>query len=157
MGAQKGQQAVELLLAFSTALAIFITFYALFSQQYGESSNRHVQAQGIGVADHIAAEINEAARAGDGYVRRITYAQDLFGVENYSIVVNNVSGSVDVALVFFTNKEFDYSSPTITRAIQGEARYTDTPRNGFYIEASRGYAYLENRNGTVFVTQMRVG
>lgn len=159
MRLRKGQQSVELLLAFSAALAIFITFYALFAQQYGEGARREVQAEGVSIADGIASEIGEAARAGDGYSRRFTYPQDLFGVQNYSLIVNNVSGTVDLTIVFFANKEFNYSSPVITRAIQGEQRYAT--QNGFWMvdstkEIPRGYAYAENRNGTVFITQMRV-
>jgi len=150
----RGQQGVELLVIFATALAIFIIFYALFAQQYSESAKKRAQVEAVNLADRFAEEINIAARAGDGYERRITYPRTIAGAEEYSLEINNASGSVDVAVVLGPGNIFYYSSPTLTRNITGESMYA-SPR-GFYVEITRGYAFIENRNGEIVVRQLRV-
>jgi len=151
----RGQQGIELLVIFATALALFVIFYAIFAQQYSESTNRLAEAEAVSLADRFAEEINIAARAGDGYERVVVYPRTIAGAKAYSLEVNNVSGSVDLTVVMGHDSMFYYSSPTLTRNITGERMYSSP--NGFYIEVARGYAFIENRNGEIVITQLRVG
>ena len=151
----KGQHGIELLIIFSTALAVFIIFYALFAQQYSEGAQRQAKSDAISIADRIAGEINIAARAGNGYERKFEYPRKIPGATGYNISINNASGSVDVLMILGDGNVFEHTSPTLTRNITGEAIYATT--SGYYLEMERGYAYVENRNGVIAITQMRVG
>ncbi|VVC72277.1 Uncharacterised protein [uncultured archaeon] len=155
MGTARGQQAAELMLVFATAFAIFLVFYAVFAQQYADSMRSQAMNEGASVADMIAGEIDLAARAGDGYERRITYPTSIPGVLSYELIVNNRSGSVDISMTLGVGtQQYNYSSPTLTRNISGEQRYAVD--DGFWLEIERGYAYLENDNGTISIVQMRI-
>lgn len=153
MGCGKAQQGVELMVIFATALMIFMLFYGIFAQQYGDTVKRQTQNEGIRVAGTLAEEISLAARAGDGYSRRVVFPNKLAGAMTYSMEINNVSGSVDLAATLGTNNVFNYTAPTATRDMVGESRYRSP--NGFYIEIARGYAYVENHNGSVVFNQTR--
>jgi len=155
MAFARGQQGVELLVIFSAALAVFVIFYAVFAQQYGDSVRRQAQADGISLADSIAWEINIAARAGDGYQRQVSYAGTIGGVSNYSLLINNVSGSVDLTMNFAPGNSYQYTSPLLTRNVTGERQFSAT--GGFTLQPERGYMFVENREGQVFVSQLRVG
>ena len=163
MRSAKGQEAAELMLVYATAFAIFLLFYAMFAQQYANAVRQQAFSDGISMADRIASELDIAARAGDGYQRRITYATSIPGAMNYTFKINNQSGSVDLEMDLGNDAIFSYSSPTLTRNITtGELRYDAGDGTGFWlvntaIESPRGSAYVENVNGTVTVTQMRVG
>ena len=154
MAGTRGQQGVELLVIFATALAVFITFYGIFAQQYGESVKKQAEAESMAVADAIAEEMSIAARAGDGYSRRITYPTRISGAITYNIELNNVSGSVDISAALGTNNVFAYAAPVATNAISGEPEYASP--NGFSVLVSKGFAYVENREGRVVFNQTRM-
>ena len=154
MAARRGQQGIELLVIFATALAVFITFYGIFAQQYGESVKRQAQADGMSVADAIAEEISMAARAGDGYSRKITYPAKLAGAMTYSIELNNASGSVDIEATLGTNNVFEYAAPTATNEISSEPEHASA--HGFNVVVAKGFAYVENRGGRVVFNQTRM-
>lgn len=149
----RAQQSVELMVVFATALATFIIFYALFAQQYGESARRQAEADGATLSQQLAEEINIAARAGDGYSRRISYPSRIPGAINYSIEVNNRSGSVDLAMEMAPGSIFIYSAPTITRNITGELAYASA--NGYSLLIIRGAAFIENRGGVIVINQTK--
>ena len=155
MAFARGQQGVELLVIFSAALAVFVIFYAVFAQQYGESVRRQAQADGISLVDNIAWEINIAARAGDGYQRQVYYSGTIGGVSNYSLLVNNVSGSVDLVMNFAPGNSYQYTAPLLTRNVTGERQFAAA--GGFALQPERGFMLVENRKGQVFVSQLRVG
>ena len=157
MAFARGQQGVELLVIFSAALAVFVIFYAVFAQQYGDSVRRQAQADGISLADSIAWEINIAARAGDGYQRQVSYAGTIGGVSNYSLLVNSVSGSVDLTMNFAPGNSYQYTAPLLTRNVTGESQFALPNNGGFTLQPERGYMFVENRMGQVFVSQLRVG
>ncbi len=150
---RRGQQGVELMAIFATALVLFMIFYAIFAQQYGESVKRQAQNDGVRVADTLAQEISIAARAGDGYSRRVTYPDRLAGAMAYTLEINTVSGSVDLVETLGPNSTFTYSAAAATRNITGEPQYASP--NGFYLEIARGAAYVENHNGTVVINQTK--
>ncbi len=153
MAAQKGQQGIELLIIFASALALFIVFYAVFAQQYGESVRKQAESEGIRVADNIAAEISLAAQSGDGYSRKITYPSRLAGAINYSLELNNRSGSVDLEAAFGGDDFFQYSAMAVTRNITAESQFASP--NGYYLDVPRGAAYIENHNGAIVVSQIK--
>jgi hypothetical protein len=156
MRGRKAQQSVELMMAFSAALAVFIIFYAILAQTYADSIRKETLSEGISLADGIAAEIDVAARAGDGYNRKITYSTVVMGGQSYNLSVNNRSGSVEFNMDLGESiAPFYYSAPTLARSIVGESMFATV--DGFAIEAERGYAYIENRNGTIHFVQMRAG
>jgi len=149
----RGQQGVELMAIFAAALALFIIFYGIFAQQYGESVRMQAQSDGVRIADTLAQEISIAARAGDGYSRRVEYPQKLAGAITYSLELNNVSGSVDIVATLGPNNVFTYNALTATRNITGEPRYVSP--HGYYLEIARGVAYIENHGGLIVVNQTR--
>jgi len=154
MARSKGQQGVELLVIFSAALAMFVVFYAIFAQQYGESVRRQAQSDGVALADKIAWEINIATRAGDGYQRQVQYQGKIPGTVSYTLLINNASGSVDLSMNMGTGTPYQYTSPLLTRNITGETEFQAA--NGFTLQPERGYLFVENRRGGIIISQMRV-
>ena len=132
---------------------MFMLFYSIYTQQYQQAMVAENQAEWSLLADKLADEINTAAFAGDGFERRIIYPSTLPGVINYTVLVNNVSGSIDVSVVPSQGETYTYSAYLLTRNVSGESAFATS--RGFWIDASRGYAYLANANGTVVVTQLR--
>ena len=149
----RAQQSVELMVVFATALATFIIFYALFAQQYGESARRQAETDGTTLTQQLAEEINIAARAGDGYSRKISYPSRIPGAISYNLTVNNRSGSVDLAMEMSPGSFYLYSAPTLTRNITGEPAYEST--NGYSLLILRGAAYVENRGGIIVINQTK--
>ncbi len=150
---RRAQQSVELMVVFATALATFIIFYALFAQQYGEGARRQAETDGTTLTQQLAEEINIAARAGDGYSRKISYPARIPGAINYSLEINNRSGSVDLAMEMGSGSFFLYSAPTLTRNITGEPAYASA--YGYSLIIARGAAYVENRGGMIIINQTK--
>jgi len=149
----KGQQAVELLIGVASVIGIFALFYWIFFLQYAGYVKHENELEGIAVADYLSREIGVASRAGDGYSKQLFFPAKLPGASDYSLLVNNVSGSVDIELVFSEANVFYYSSRMYTRDVGGGLEYGAS--NGFYVNKSAS-VFLENHGGYVFVNQDRV-
>jgi len=150
---RRAQQGIELMVVFATALAMFVIFYGIFAQQYSESVRKQAQSDGVSLADRLAQEISIAARAGDGYARRVYYPTKIPGAITYSLEINNRSGSVDLLMVLGGGAVFQYSAPALTRTISGETQYESA--NGYSLLIARGATYVENRGGVVVINQTR--
>lgn len=151
-GTRLAQQGIDLMVVFATALAMFVLFYALFAQQYGESMRRQAESGGVNLAERLAGEINIAARAGDGYSRRVSYPTRIPGAISYSMEINNRSGSVDISMAM-GGYIFYHSAPALTRNITGEPQYESA--NGYSLLIARGATYIENRGGVIVINQTK--
>jgi len=150
---RRAQQGIDLMVVFATALAMFVLFYAIFAQQYNESARRQAQADGVNLAERLAEEVSIAARAGDGYSRRVTYPTKMPGVVSYTLEANNRSGSVDIVMNMGAGSYFYHSATALTRNITGEPQYASA--NGYSLLIARGATFIENRGGVVVINQTK--
>jgi hypothetical protein len=87
--------------------------------------------EAIDLCDRIAFEINSAAKAGDGYSRRIYIEKNLFGIANFSISIEGYAVIID----------WDGKS-SICKIITNDV-------NGNF---KKGWNLIKNVNGSIYVT-----
>jgi hypothetical protein len=141
---------------------MFTLFVASFTQQ----RSMEMQEAKISLADSIgeqfANELNLAARAGNGYSRKIIYPVRLDGVTPYTIILNNISKSIDIQ---FSMGAINYSHsfpivhsnvivepPIIVKLPNGSAYGYVLHSSNFTF--SRGEMYIQNNNGWILTSTL---
>jgi hypothetical protein len=160
MGSSKGQSANELLVIYMFVMLIFTVFVATFSQQRSAEMERSKIASADSVGEQFSYELNLAARAGSGYSRRIVYPVLLDGVTPYTIILNNISKSIDIQFSLGT-ANYSHSFPVITDSVmvipQINATLPDGTEYGYVVQSSNesypgGRVYVQNVNGMIVIS-----
>ncbi|MEM3400367.1 MAG: hypothetical protein QXP42_06055 [Candidatus Micrarchaeia archaeon] len=150
----RAQSAVEYLVIFGVVVLAFVVLLALFTSD----AMRDARMQTKGIAEElgfqVAEEIDNAVRAGDGYMRNFTIPSRAEGFMTYTLVINTLSGSVDI---YYEENQSDISLPILTKNI------TVSPTNFAYLQNGTEYGYtlnntlrnifIRNRNGTIEIYQ----
>ena len=160
MGGSKGQSANELLVIYMFVMLIFTVFVASFTQQRSAEMERSKVAAADAVGGQFSNELDFAARAGNGYSKKFVYPLLLNGVTPYSIIMNNLSKSVDIRFSLGT-ANYSHSFPIITSNVMVIPSINATLPNGTqygYILQSSNYSfstgemYVQNLNGMIIVS-----
>ncbi len=160
MVSSKGQSANELLVIYMFVMLIFTIFVANFSQQRSAEMERSKEALADSVGEQFASELNLAARSGTGYSRKIIYPVMLDGVTPYTIILNNISKSVDIQFSLGT-VNYSHSFPVITTNVvvvpSIVATLPDGTPYGYVLQGSNysfsgGQMYAQNINGMIVIS-----
>jgi len=127
----KGQVSTEFMIFMSILGVMMIVFLfsntSLSYRAIGIKSNTEAKK----LCDRIAFEINSASRAGDGYERAFYVDENLYGIGNFTISVDNYYVTID----WYANS---VSSSIIVKNITG------TVHTGFNV--------IENTEGIIYVS-----
>ncbi len=91
----KSQTSIEFMVFVSILLIILLVVFYNSSYFNISITNTRVYTEGKNLADSIASEINTAVFAGGGYSRKFIVQNDIFGITNFTIIVNNYDVIVD--------------------------------------------------------------
>lgn len=160
MSSSKGQSANELLVIYMFVMLIFTIFVLSFTQQRAiEIQNARIMlADSVG--ERFAYELNLAAQSGNGYSRKIIYPTRLDGITPYTVILNNLSNTVDLQ---FTMGAMNYShsfpiinsfvivNPNITVFLPNGTAY------GYLLHSdnlsfSKGQMYIQNIDGAIMIS-----
>lgn len=156
MFGSKGQSANELLVIYMFVMLIFTIFVLSFAQD----RSAEIQVSKVRLADSIgerfAYELNLATRSGNGYFRKMNYPTTLDGITPYTIILNNISKTVDINFtVGATN--YTHSFPVInSNAVVSPPVLAVLPNGTAYgyvlhstdMQFSSGNIYIQNMDGT---------
>jgi hypothetical protein len=160
MGSLKGQSANELLVIYMFVMLIFTIFIASLAQQRSVEMENSKVAQADSVGEQFANELSLAARSGNGYSKKIVYPILLGGLTPYTIILNNLSKSVDIKFSLGT-VNYSHSFPIITSNIVVEPRINAILPNGtaygYILQSSdqsfsTGQIYAQNLNGRIVIS-----
>jgi hypothetical protein len=160
MGGSKGQSANELLVIYMFVMLIFTVFVASFTQQRSAEMERSKVTAADVVGRQFSNELDFAARAGNGYSKKFVYPLLLNGVTPYSIIMNNLSKSVDIQFNLGT-ANYSHSFSIITSNVLVIPSINATLPNGTqygYILQSSNYSfstgeiYVQNLNEMIIVS-----
>ncbi len=108
----KAQTGIEFMMLIGVMLTIVLIFVWTGLNTRQEVFNNKVRVEAQKSSDYIAFEINSAVKAGDGYQRKFSVDDQIFGVSDFTI-------SVDEYSVFIDWSGKSVSSPIITENITG--------------------------------------
>jgi hypothetical protein len=157
MSSSKGQSANELLVIYMFVMLIFTIFVAGFGQQRSVEMEQAKMALADSIGEQFAYEMNLAATSSSGYSRRVTYPLLLDGVTPYTIVLNNISNSVDIQFSMGT-LNYSHSFPIITANVKAQpeisAKLPNGTAYGYILHSSNqsfstGRIYIQNINGLI--------
>jgi hypothetical protein len=160
MSSLKGQSANELLVIYMFVMLMFTIFVASFSQQRSAEMMNSQIAAADSVGERFANELNLAARSGSGYSRKVVYPALLGGTTPYTIIMNNLSKSVDIQFSLGT-VNYSHSFPIITSSVMVVPRINATLPNGtaygYVLQSSnttisQGQVYAQNLNGMIVIS-----
>jgi hypothetical protein len=160
MGGLKGQSANELLVIYMFVMLIFTLFVASFTQQRSAEMESSKVMLADSVGEQFASELNLAAKSGSGYSRRIVYPVLLDGVTPYSIIINNISKSIDVQFQM-GKANYSHSFPVVSTNVIVQPRVDAVLPNGtaygYVLHSSTygfstGQIYAQNINGMVVLS-----
>jgi len=160
MGGSKGQSANELLVIYMFVMLMFTVFVASFAQQRSAEMERSKVAAADAVGEQFSNELDFAARAGNGYSKKFVYPLLLNGVTPYSIIMNNLSKSVDIQFRLGT-ANYSHSFPIITSNVlvipSINATLPNGTQYGYILQSSNqsfstGQIYAQNLNGRIVIS-----
>ena len=160
MFGSKGQSANELLVIYMFVMLIFTIFVLSFAQD----RSAEIQASKVRLADSIgdrfAYELNLAATSGNGYSRKMNYPLTLDGITPYTIILNNISRTIDINFtVGATN--YTHSFPVINTNVLVTPNIPAILPNGTpygyvlhstNLQFSRGDMYIQNIDGEILIS-----
>lgn len=162
MSSSKGQSANELLIIYMFVMLMFTVFVLGFSQQ----RSAEIQNAKVHLADSVgemfASELNSAARAGNGYSRKIIYPVRLDGVTPYTVILNNISNTLDIQFTLGSTN-YSHSFPVIsTRAVVNPELPVLLPNGTGYgyllhsdnLTFSKGDMYIQNIDGAILISTL---
>jgi len=131
----KGQSAFEFLVY--VGIVMLIMAYFLWNSLSLQSQSMHtkIDNEARNLCDTVAFEINSAVRLGDGYSRKFLVPDSFAGITDFTTTVDGYSVFVD-----WGGKSLSCS--IITKNVTN----TDT--------INKGYNFIENRNGDIYVTSI---
>lgn len=131
----KGQSAFEFLVY--VGIVMLIMAYFLWNSLSLQSQSMHtkIDNEARNLCDAVAFEINSAVRLGDGYSRKFLVPDSFAGITYFTTKVDGYSVFVDWG-------DKSLSCSIITKNITN----TDT--------INKGYNFIENRNGDIYVTSI---
>lgn len=156
----KGQSANELLVIYMFIMLVFTVFVASFGQQRAIEVQNAKIAMADSVGEQMANEVNFAARAGNGYSRKVIYPVMLQGVTPYNMTLNNISKSIDVQFSLGT-VNYSHSFPIITSDVIVSPSIAAILPNGspygYVLQSSNfsfstGQLYIQNLNGVIVIS-----
>lgn len=129
----KGQAALEFLVYVSIVALIMIIFLWNSISLQNQSIHTKIDSDAKKICDTVAYEINSAARSGDGYNRKFFIPKSFSGINNFTIEVVDYSVFIDWE-----------SKSVICNIITKNVTNTTS--------INKGFNFIENKNGNIYVT-----
>ncbi|MCL5239012.1 MAG: LamG domain-containing protein [Candidatus Marsarchaeota archaeon] len=148
MRAAKLQIALEFMIIFAFVLVVFLFLFALVGTQRAQTSNNQLFSEEQLVAQNVAAQIDQALRAGNGYVARVpvtgsigTLAYQLLVTKNGEVIVNaTIARQVLQAYAFSTAK-----------SVLSDSSYLQPNTFYYNLPIANGTLVIQNSYGTICV------
>ena len=148
MPAKKLQIALEYMIIFAFVLVVFLFLFALIGSQRAQTSSSQLYSQEQLVAQSVAAQIDQALQAGNGYLASVpvtgtigTLAYQLLVTKNGEVIVNATAGKQALQAFAFSTAKSVLSSSSYLQA------------NTFYynLPIANGTLSIQNSFGTICV------
>jgi len=156
----KGQSANELLVIYMFVMLIFTILILSFTQQRSAEIQMSKIRLADSIGDRFAYELNLAARSGNGYSRKMNYPITLDGITPYSVILNNISRTIDINFTIGATN-YTHSFPVINTNVVVNPNIPAILPNGTsygYVlhsksfNFSRGDMYIQNIDGAILIS-----
>jgi hypothetical protein len=145
---KKLQIALEFMIIFAFVLVVFLFLFALVASQRAQTSSSQIYSQEQLIAQSVAAQIDAALRAGNGYTARVpitgamgTLAYQLLVTKSGGVIVNATAGNQALQAFAFST----------ARNVLSKSSYLQANTFYYNLPIANGTLVIQNSFGTICI------
>lgn len=145
---KKLQIALEYMIIFSFVLVVFLFIFSIVASQRAQSSNSQLYSEEQLVAQSVAAQIDAALQAGNGYVAHVPISTAI-GALTYQLLITKSGGVIVNATV--GNQALQAFAFSTARDIASDSSYLQANTFYYNLPIANGTLAIQNSFGTICI------